>query len=256
MKSILSPIIALLLLAGSAQAQQEFIRLNASGKSLNVERGTLELSDVKKKTTGAMWEKASVGNGLFVLRNRLNGQYLISSGRTLSTTDQAPSRQGSGPHYWRFIQLTIQPAQVLTSQSGDNTFQISPGAPSAVLQVEPVSEAQPQQPPTTVSYQLLVNTKQDPLHVENGAPTFSRMDPGLPGCMWEVKDSGNGFMMFTNRKSGQVLSSQGTTLITQAPGPVTTGQEPFYWRAVRNGEMLELTNSQGARLKAILQPVR
>ena len=77
--------------------------------------------------------------------------------------------------------------------------------------------------------------------------------------MWEVKESSNRgvFMIFMNRSTGQVLSSSGATLTTQALEPIKTGQEPFYWKAVRNEEFLELTNSQGARLdKILLHPVR
>ena len=261
MKSLLSPLLALLFLAGSAQAQ-EFIRLNDSGKSLNAERGVLELSGVKKKMQGAMWEKLQTGQGLFVLRNRLNGQYLVCNNNVLSTTSQEPSRQGTGPHYWRYTQPRPGEPSILTSVSGLVAFELEGRAPVRMLQVEEVTESQTQTPPAAVEYRLVLSSKQAPLHIENGPPIFGRMDPGAPGCMWQVKESSNGpegglYMMFVNRKSGQVLSSSGTTLTTQAPGPIETGREPFFWRAVQNGQYYELTNSQGARLTGIsLQPVR
>jgi hypothetical protein len=268
LKSIISPIVALLLCFGSAQAESEFIRLNAAGKSLNVERGVLELSGIKPRMQSAMWEKVSAGNGLFFLRNRQTGQYLVSSGSSVTTTDQAPSPQGAGPHYWRYTQpfsneplvsaLTTQSGLYLNESSSALTLEKSPS--SATLRIAEVGPAsQPTAPPVAVQYQRLINTKQDPLHIEQGPPVFSRMDPGSPGCMWEVKESSNRglFMIFINRSTGQVLSSSGATLTTQASEPIKTGQEPFYWKAVRNGEFLELTNSQGARIdKVLLQPVR
>lgn len=268
MKSIISPIVALLLCFGSAQAESEFIRLNAAGKSLNVERGVLELSGIKPRMQSAMWEKVSAGNGLFFLRNRQTGQYLVSSGSSVTTTDQAPSPQGAGPHYWRYTQpfsneplvsaLTTQSGLYLNESSSALTLEKNPS--SATLRIAEVGPAsQPTAPPVAVQYQRLINTKQDPLHIEQGPPVFSRMDPGSPGCMWEVKESSNRglFMIFINRSTGQVLSSSGATLTTQASEPIKTGQEPFYWKAVRNGEFLELTNSQGARIdKVLLQPVR
>lgn len=259
MKSFLSPLLALLLMATSAQAQQEYIRLNQSGRSLNVERGVLELRGTKSKIQSSQWEKISAGNGLFFLRNRVSGQYLVAaSENTVTTTSQAPSQQGSGPHYWRYSQPSgNSQVSVLTTQSGKYLFNF--GNSLAELQIEEVSESQPQTPPAAVEYRRLLSSKQAPLHVENGPPVFGPMDPGAPGCMWEVKEATNRglFMMFTNRKTGQVLSSSGTTLTTQAPGPITTGQEPFYWRAVRNGDLFELTNSQGARLTGVsIQPVR
>jgi len=264
-KSMMAPMLALWLCCASAHAQPEYIRLYSSGRFISVERGVLTVGAAKGKMPSTMWEKASVGNGLFVLRNRQTGHFLVASEKTLTTTTKEPSRQGVGPHFWRYTQpIPGQPMQhVLTSQSGLYLMESASGlaleatpSPSAV-RIDEVREIQAATEPAAKEYQCLVDGKGGVLNVDRGAPTFGNADMGSPGCMWEVTElqiQRGVVMTFTNRKTGQLLTSAGNTLTTQASEPVTTGNEPFCWQVVRNGpsyDLLELTNSQGAQLSRL-----
>ena len=270
MKSIISPLLAVVLCAGSAYAQEELVRLNADGKFLNQERGKLELGAPKKAPPSSLWERGTAGRGVFFFRNRQTGQYLVSSGNTVTTTQKPPSPEGAGPHYWLYRQpFSNRPtANAITTQSGLFVNQTATGltlektaSPLTVL-VEDYKPRPDPVAPVTVEYQRLINTKKDPLSVDRGQPMFGRADMGSPGGMWEVKEmrdvGGRGrFYTFINRKTGQALSSSGRSLTTETLGPITTGKEPFVWRAILNGELLELSNSQGALLRDILlQPVK
>lgn len=271
LKSFISPLLAVVLCAGSAYAQEELVRLNADGKFLNQENGKLELGAPKKAPPSSLWERLSAGRGVFLFRNSQTGQYLVSSGNTVATTQKPPSPQGAGPHYWLYRQpFSNRPtANAITTQSGLFINQTATGlslektaSPLTVL-VEDYKPRPDPVAPVTVEYQRLINTKKDPLSVDRGQPMFGRSDMASPGCMWEAKEmrgvaGGRGlFYTFINRKTGLALSSSGRSLTTEPLGPITTGKEPFVWRAIVNGERVELTNSQGALLPDILmQPVK
>lgn len=266
MKTIFCSIIALLLSMSAVQAE-EFFRLvsGESKKALHVENGILELGEIEPGWWSAMWERSSVGQGLFVFRNRYTGQYLVSSGDSVAISTETPSPTGVGPHYWRFAQpFRDAHISVLTNQSGrylNGTpagLSLASGASQSTLRLGEVMPPKQAEAPVVIVYQrILINGV--PLHNQQGSPVFSPAEPGWWSAMWEVNEIGGGgrglFMTFTNRWTGQMLSSSGTTLTTVPVTISKTGSEPFIWRAVRTGknlEFLDLTNSQGASLNSVV----